>query len=87
MQGQTEVLRLSDMDPYTSLLLIQQPDGDIILEIDDGKKSVSIEFCTHSGGTMSFNTWMALTKLMLAMEQDQKECPQEKRFREQDDLF
>lgn len=70
-----EVIRPSDMDPDSTLHLMQQEDGDVIIEIFNGRHFASVEICSGSGGSMSPATWMALTKLMTAMEADEKRRP------------
>jgi protein tyrosine phosphatase (PTP) superfamily phosphohydrolase (DUF442 family) len=53
---------------------MQQEDGDVIIEVFNGDKRLAdVEFC--SSGTQSENTWLALTKLMSAMEKDEIKRP------------
>lgn len=39
-----------DMGEETTLKLLVQPDGDVTVDISDGKRSLMIEFCSLGGG-------------------------------------
>jgi hypothetical protein len=77
--------RFEDMSPRGKLVLIQQPDGDIIVSIhpsdleDFNRKGLfqSAEFCTvGTGGGQSPRTREALLELMNAIDEDNRESPQ-----------
>jgi hypothetical protein len=77
-----QVERNEDMSPDGKLILLQQRDGDMILNIRPSKDDmdyegspfgVTVEFCVSGG--RSPNTLDALRQLMLAMEKDNAERP------------
>ena len=74
------IARLEDMSPDGVLKLTRQRDGDIIVEVIEGKQDggldnepgrrTQVEFCTYSGGGGSQRTLLALKNLMIAMAED-----------------
>jgi hypothetical protein len=76
------VQRREDMSPDGILRLHLQADGDVVLYVSgrsasgyDKTKSVSIEFCSNSGGGKSPRTLEALKALMAAMAADNEAPP------------
>lgn len=76
------VVRNEDMSPDGQLMLLQQRDGDMIINIRPSKNDtdyegspfgVSVEFCVSGG--RSPNTLNALRLLMIAMDKDNQEHP------------
>ena len=75
------VARYEDMSPTGKLIVQQQEDGDMIIGIvpdpDEPRHYVqTVEFCTLTGGGQSLNTRKALQDLMVAIEKDNQERPQ-----------
>lgn len=75
------VSRPGDMGTEECLTVSLQPDGDVIVRVDnlDGRDrivSVAVEFCAPgTGGGRSPHTRLALLDLIAAMARDQKERP------------
>lgn len=75
------VTRPGDMGLEECLAVSLQPDGDVIVRVDnlDGRDrivSVAVEFCAPGiGGGRSHHTRLALLDLMAAIERDKKERP------------
>jgi len=79
----TPVSRKEDMSPDGKLVLIQQADGDIIVNVRTDESDsdyqgspfgVSVEFCaTGCGGGRSPHTLKSLKELMRAMVRDNEE--------------
>ena len=69
--------RREDMSPDGMLTIIFQPDGDVIVVIDDEHgQTAQVEFCElAAGGGRSSHTRKALAELALAIEKDNKERP------------
>ena len=80
------VVRPGDMHPNRALKLLVQPDGDVIVVIEQdgmciglpdtgnsGDRSSVVEFCLSGG--KSHHTLAALKKLIEAMERDNAERP------------
>jgi hypothetical protein len=71
-----DVGRLDDMSPDHHLRLVLDSDNDVCVEIFDGKRFGSVEFCNGGGGGgQSMHTRKALIELMCAMERDNAERP------------
>jgi hypothetical protein len=64
-------MRIEDMGAG-HLRVLFDSDNDVIVEVCDGKRSVSVEFCNPGGGGggRSRETRLALIALMCAMERD-----------------
>jgi hypothetical protein len=70
-----DVGRLQDMGPGHMRVGLDG-DSDVYVEVCDGKRSASVEFCTvGNGGGKSGRTREALIALMVAMEADNAESP------------
>ena len=72
-----QVKRREDMSPIGCLHLLQQDDGDIVVNVMPANRAgdgyaicADIEFCTYTGGGKSPHTLKALSALMNAMELD-----------------
>ena len=81
------VERFDDMSARGRLTLIQQDDGDIVVglipssreEFEQKGMMQSAEFCTiGAGGGQSPRTLQALRALMDAIDQDNRELPQQR---------
>ncbi len=75
-----EVERREDMSPTGKLMLMRQPDGDVVISVlaenrEGLLERASVEFCTIVGGGKSSETFKALLTLMEAMEKDNEENP------------
>lgn len=86
----SDVTRWEDMSPAGALRLVQQNDGDIIVQIvnyynaslSPEYREASVEFCTFAGGGHSPKTLEALRNLMVAINEDNDETEQHPRFPE-----
>ena len=79
-----EAIRNEDMSVDGQLVLIQQDDGDVIVNIRPSKEDrdysgspfgVSVEFCSHAGGGRSPRTLKALQQLVKAINDDNRDRP------------
>lgn len=72
-----DVARLEDMSPDGHLRVTLDNDNDVCVEVFDGKRFCSVEFCNPGGGGggQSSHTRAALIALMCAIEQDNAESP------------
>lgn len=69
-----DVARLDDMSPSGHLRITLDNDNDVCVEVFNGQRFASVEFCNGGGGGgQSPRTRLALIALMVAMEADTAE--------------
>jgi hypothetical protein len=68
-----DTARLEDMSPNGHLRVTLDASNDVIVEVFNGERFASVEFCNGAGGGgRSPQTRMALIALMVAIEADNK---------------
>jgi hypothetical protein len=72
-----DVARLEDMSPDGHLRVSLDNDNDVSVQVFDGERFASVEFCNAGGGGggQSSHTRRALIELMRAIEADNAERP------------